>query len=66
MLRWRTDYLIGVERKPIPILDAMRNIRRLLALLNPKTARVKIEELIDSHLVRKFEESGFIDKVGAY
>jgi hypothetical protein len=59
------DYLTGVERKPIPNLDGMRNIRRLLALLNPKTASVKIEELIDSHLIRKLEENGFIDKVGA-
>lgn len=43
----------------------MRNIRRLMALLNPKTASVKIEELIDSRLIRKLDDSGFIDKVGA-
>ena len=43
----------------------MRNIRRLMALLNPKTPSVKIEELIDSGLIRKLDENGFIDKVGA-
>jgi ABC-type nitrate/sulfonate/bicarbonate transport system substrate-binding protein len=59
------DYLTSVERKPIPHLDGMRNIRRLLAMLNPKTANVRIEELIDSRLIRKLDESGFIDKVGA-
>jgi len=59
------DYLTSVERKPIPSLDGMRNIRRLMALLNPKTASVKIEELVDSGLIRKLDESGFIDKVGA-
>jgi ABC-type nitrate/sulfonate/bicarbonate transport system substrate-binding protein len=59
------DYLTSVERKPIPNLDGMRNIRRLLALLNPKTASVKIEELVDDRLIRKLDESGFIDKVGA-
>jgi ABC-type nitrate/sulfonate/bicarbonate transport system substrate-binding protein len=59
------DYLTSVERKPIPSLDGMRNIRRLMALLNPKTASVKIEELIDSRLIRKLDDSGFIDKVGA-
>jgi len=59
------DYLTSVERKPIPNLDGMRNIRRLLAMLNPKAASVKIEELIDSRLINKLDESGFIDKVGA-
>lgn len=59
------DYLTSVERKPIPSLDGVRNIRRLMALLNPKTASVKIEELIDSGLIRKLDDRGFIDKVGA-
>ena len=59
------DYLTSVERKPIPSLDGLRNIRRLLAVLNPKATSVKIEELVDSRLIRKLDESGFIDKVGA-
>lgn len=59
------DYLTSVERKPMPSLDGMRNIRRLLAMLNPKAASVKIEELIDSRLIKKLDDSGFIDKVGA-
>jgi ABC-type nitrate/sulfonate/bicarbonate transport system substrate-binding protein len=59
------DYLSGVERRPIPMVDGMRNIRRLLATLNPKIASVKIEELIDSRLIRKLEENGFIDKIAA-
>jgi ABC-type nitrate/sulfonate/bicarbonate transport system substrate-binding protein len=60
-----TDYLTSVERKPMPSLDGLRNIRRLMAVLNPKAANVKIEELVDSRLIRKLDESGFIDKVGA-
>lgn len=59
------DYLSGIERKPIPNLDGLRNIRRLMALLNPKSANVKIEELIDSRLIRKLDENGFIDKMAA-
>ena len=59
------DYLSSVERKPIPSLDGMRNIRRLMALLNPKAASVKIEDLIDGRLIHKLDDSGFIDKVGA-
>ena len=59
------DYLTSVERKPIPSVDGLRNIRRLLAVLNPKSANVKIEDLVDARLIRKLDESGFIDKVGA-
>lgn len=59
------DYLSGVERRPIPMVDGMRNIRRLLATLNPKIASVKVEDLIDSRLIRKLDDSGFIDKIAA-
>jgi ABC-type nitrate/sulfonate/bicarbonate transport system substrate-binding protein len=57
------DYLSGVERRPIPMVEGMHNIRRLLATLNPKIAGVKVEELIDSRLIRKLDDSGFIDKI---
>jgi len=59
------DYLASVERRPVPSLDGMRNIKRLMALINPKVSSVKIEELIDSRMLRKLEDNGYIDKVGA-
>jgi NitT/TauT family transport system substrate-binding protein len=59
------DYLRGVERKPFPNLEGLRNIRRLMALLNAKTASVKIDELIDIRLMRKLDDNGFIDKMAA-
>jgi ABC-type nitrate/sulfonate/bicarbonate transport system substrate-binding protein len=59
------DYLSGVERKPFPNLEGLRNIRRLMALLNAKTANVKIDELIDTRLMRKLDDNGFIDKMAA-
>ena len=59
------DYLTAVERKPFPSLDALRNIRRLMAVQNPKVATVKVEDVIDNRLIRKLDESGFIDKVAA-
>ena len=59
------DYLASVERKPIPNLDGMQNIRRLMALLNPKAANVKIEELVDGRLIHKLDDNGFIDKIAA-
>jgi NitT/TauT family transport system substrate-binding protein len=59
------DYLTSVERKPVPSLDALRNVRRLMASQNPKAANVKVEELIDVRIIHKLDDSGFIDKVGA-
>ena len=59
------DYLTSVERKPIPSLDALRNIRRLMAVQNPKVANVKVEDLVESRMIRKLDEIGFIDRAGA-
>ena len=59
------DLLVSVERKPFPSLEAMRNIKRLMAVQTPKAANVKVEELIDARLIRKLDENGYIDKVAA-
>jgi NitT/TauT family transport system substrate-binding protein len=59
------DLLVSVERKPFPSLDALRNVRRLMATQNPKVANVKIEELIDNRIIRKLDENGYMDKVAA-
>jgi hypothetical protein len=59
------DYLNSVERRPIPTLEGLRNIRRLMATINPKNANVKIEDLIDARLIRKLDESGFIERMAA-
>jgi len=34
-----------------------------MGTLNPKIANVKVEDLIDSRLIRKLDENGFIDKI---
>ena len=59
------DLLTSIERKPLPSLEALRNIRRLMAAQNPKAANVKVEELIDARLIRKLDENGYMDKVAA-
>ena len=43
----------------------MRNIQRLMALLNPKVAGVRLEDLIEPRFIHKLDESGFIEKVSA-
>lgn len=59
------DLLTSIERKPMPSLEALRNIRRLMAAQNPKAANVKVEDLIDARLIRKLDENGYMDKMAA-
>ncbi len=55
------DLLLSLEKKPYPSLEALRNIQRLMAPVNPKAAQIKPEQVIDARLIRKLDESGFID-----
>jgi len=55
------DLLLSLEKKPYPSLEALQNIQRLMASMNPKAAQVKPEQIIDARLIRKLDESGFID-----
>jgi hypothetical protein len=57
------DMLIGIEKKPYPSLDALRNIQRLMGQMNPKVATVKAEEIVEPRFIRKLDESGFIDSL---
>jgi ABC-type nitrate/sulfonate/bicarbonate transport system substrate-binding protein len=57
------DLLFGLEKKPYPSPEALRNVQRIMALLNPKVGSVKVEEIIDSRFIRKLDESGFIDNL---
>lgn len=52
-------------RKPYVSLEAMRTLQRLLAQGNPKIGSLKIENLIDSTIVKKIEDSGFFEKMAA-
>jgi ABC-type nitrate/sulfonate/bicarbonate transport system substrate-binding protein len=55
------DLLIGLEKKPYAATEGLRNIQRIMATLNPKVMRSKIEDIIDNRFIRKLDESGFID-----
>jgi ABC-type nitrate/sulfonate/bicarbonate transport system substrate-binding protein len=50
-----------LERKPYPSAEGLLNIRRVLARSNPKVATIQIEDVIDTRVLRKLDESGFID-----
>lgn len=55
------DVINGVERKPFPTLDGLRNIQRLMKLRNPAIEKFKVEEMIDDRILRQLDASGFID-----
>ncbi|HWH77442.1 MAG TPA: ABC transporter substrate-binding protein [Candidatus Binatus sp.] len=59
------DLLRGMERKPFPTTESMVHVQRLMKLQNPKVADVKINELNDDRIIRKLDESGFIDRAYA-
>ncbi len=52
---------VGVEKKPYAQVDGLRNIQRMMATLNPKVKKLRVEELIDNRFIRKLDESGYID-----
>ena len=57
------DLLVGLERKPYAAADGLRNIQRIMSTINTNANRVKVEEIIDNRIVRKLDESGFIDSL---
>ena len=57
------DLLIGIERKPYPSVEALRNIQKLMSQMNPKVAAVRVEEIVEPRIIRRLDESGFIDSL---
>jgi NitT/TauT family transport system substrate-binding protein len=60
-----TDMLRGIDRKPFASLEGMRNLQRLLKPRNPKIAEVKVDDVVDNRIMRRLDESGFIDRAFA-
>lgn len=52
-------------RKPYVSLEAMRTLQRLLTPGNAKIGSLKIENLIDSSIMKRIEDSGFFEKMNA-
>src|SRR5262244_2052527 len=59
------DVIKEFEPKPYPSLDGLKNMQRLLALQNPRLADVNPATLMDTTLMRKLEESGFLAQLQA-
>ena len=57
------DVINGVERKPFPVVDGLRNIQRLMKLRNSAIEKYKVEEMIDDRILKQLDASGFIDNL---
>jgi len=53
----------GLEKKPHPSLEGVRNVQRLMLSSNPRVGEIKVEEIVDRSIVRKLDDSGFIDRL---
>lgn len=57
-------YLLqDLDLKLYPSLEGLRNLQRFMKSYNPRVAELKVEDLVDSSLIRKLEESNFIDRL---
>ncbi len=52
-------------RKPYVSLEGMRILQRLLKPGNPKVGELKVENLIDSSIMKRIDDSGFFEKMTA-
>jgi NitT/TauT family transport system substrate-binding protein len=57
------EILTGLDRKPYPSVEGMKNIQRLLQSRDPRLANVNIKNIVDDEIMRKLDSTGFIDRV---
>jgi len=53
----------ATDSKPYPSMEGMRNMQRFMKTQNPQVANVNLESLVDSRLVKKLDDSGFIEQM---
>ena len=47
------------------VAKGVRNVQRLTLSSNPRVGEIKFQEIVDRSLVRKLDDSGFIDRTFA-
>ena len=53
----------ATDLKPYPSMEGMRNMQRFMKTQNPQVANINLESLVDFRLVKKLDDSGFIDQM---
>ncbi|MGH7872899.1 MAG: ABC transporter substrate-binding protein [Candidatus Binatia bacterium] len=57
------DLVLGTDKKPYANPAGITNVVRLMKRSNPKVEKVTPEQLIDDRILKKIDQSGFIDEV---
>jgi NitT/TauT family transport system substrate-binding protein len=57
------DLVMGTEKKPYANPAGVTNVVRLMKRSNPKVEKITPEQLIDDRILKKIDQSGFIDEV---
>jgi ABC-type nitrate/sulfonate/bicarbonate transport system substrate-binding protein len=52
----------ATDLKPYPSMEGMRNMQRFMKTQNPQVANINLESLLDTRLVKKLDDNGFIDQ----
>jgi hypothetical protein len=52
-------------RKPQVSIDELRILQRLMKTQNPRIGDIKVENLVDSSVVKKIDDSGFFERLYA-
>ena len=50
-----------LDRKPYPAPEGLLNIKRMLARTTPRAATIRVDEVSDTRILRKLDDSGFLD-----
>ncbi|HVO94134.1 MAG TPA: ABC transporter substrate-binding protein [Terriglobales bacterium] len=59
------DMVVGYDRKPYASAAGVNNVVRFMKVRNPTVEKVKAAELIDDRILKKLDQSGFIDETYA-
>jgi ABC-type nitrate/sulfonate/bicarbonate transport system substrate-binding protein len=59
------DLQRAIDRKPDPSPEGLRNVQRLMKIRSPKVGEIKVEDVVDNRIIRKLDESGFIERAYA-
>src|SRR5215467_346853 len=59
------DLVNGTDKKPYAAPAGVTNVVRLMKRSNPKVEKVRADQLIDDRILKKIDQSGFIDEIMA-
>jgi hypothetical protein len=54
-----------VVRKPYPSIERLRDMQRIMSIVEPKVRDVEITSVVEDRFVRSLDRSGFIDSIYA-